>query len=86
MLQSSAAISLQPGLPEDMIFCSLWGYLKVIVFGALIAHLSELKSRIAQHPLKTLRSVVKHAVSRSKLVADNSGPHVDHVLYHSHKI
>ncbi|GFW47237.1 uncharacterized protein TNCV_56901 [Trichonephila clavipes] len=55
----------------------LWGYLKDIVFSAPIAHLAELKSRIAQHILnvipKTLQSIVEYVVPRFKRVAHNSG-------------
>ncbi|GBL59710.1 hypothetical protein AVEN_155745-1, partial [Araneus ventricosus] len=68
----------------------LWDCLKDIVFSTPIAHLAELKARIAQHILKvtpeTLRSVVEHAVSRFQLVAENGEQHIEHVLHQSREI
>ncbi|GFX82294.1 uncharacterized protein TNCV_973061 [Trichonephila clavipes] len=62
----------------------MWGYLKDVLFTAPSAHLAELKSRIAQDVLnvtpEALRSVVKDAGSRFKLVANNGGKHIEHVL------
>ncbi|GBN75379.1 hypothetical protein AVEN_8064-1 [Araneus ventricosus] len=59
-----------PSRSPDLNPCDfwLWGYLKDFVFSTPIAHLAELKARIAEHILnvtpETLRSVVEHAVSR----------------------
>ncbi|GBN56822.1 hypothetical protein AVEN_33068-1 [Araneus ventricosus] len=68
----------------------MWGYLKAVVFSNPIAHLAELKARIAQHILnvipETLRSVVEHAVSRFQLIAENGGQHIEHVLHQSREI
>ncbi|GBN77041.1 hypothetical protein AVEN_208727-1, partial [Araneus ventricosus] len=78
-----------PSRSPDLNPCDfwLWGYLKDVVFSTPIAHLAELKARIAQHILnvspETLRSVVEHAVSRFQLVAENDGQHIEHVLHQS---
>ncbi|GBN59853.1 hypothetical protein AVEN_111687-1 [Araneus ventricosus] len=81
-----------PSRSPDLNPCDfwLWGYLKDVVFSTPIAHLAELKARIAQHILnmtpETLRSVVEHAVSRFQLVAENGGQHIEHVLHQSREI
>ncbi|GBM19504.1 hypothetical protein AVEN_107979-1 [Araneus ventricosus] len=81
-----------PSRSPDLNPCDfwLWGYLKDVVFSTPIAHLAELKARIAQHILnvtpETLRSVVEHAVSRFQLIAENSGQHIEHVLHQSREI
>ncbi|GBM30839.1 hypothetical protein AVEN_18696-1 [Araneus ventricosus] len=75
----------QPRSP-DMNPCDfwLWGYLKDVVYGSLIANLAEMKNRIAQHvhniTTETLRSVVEHAVLRFQLIGDNGGQHIEHFL------
>ena len=55
-----------------------------------IAYLAELKARIAQHILKatreTMRTVVKHAIFRLQLLAENGGKHIEHVLHQSLEI
>ncbi|GBL94545.1 hypothetical protein AVEN_235631-1 [Araneus ventricosus] len=62
-----------PSRSPDLNPCDfwLWGYLKDVVFSTQIAHLAEVKARIAQHILnvtpETLRSVVEHAVSGFQL-------------------
>ena len=62
----------------------LWGYLKNHVFSGPVANLAELKARVTQHvhnvTPETLRSVVEHAVYRLKLVEENGGQHIEHVL------
>ena len=58
----------------------LWGYPKD-VFSAPVAHLIELKGRIAQHipnvTPETLRSVVEYAVSRFQLLVESGGQHIE---------
>ncbi|GBL77783.1 hypothetical protein AVEN_152987-1 [Araneus ventricosus] len=60
------------------------GYLKHVVFSGPIANLDELNTRIAQHihniRTRTLRPVVKHAIPRFELVAENGGKHIEHFL------
>ncbi|GBM00544.1 hypothetical protein AVEN_77354-1 [Araneus ventricosus] len=81
-----------PSRSPDLNTCDfwLWGYLKDVVFSTPIAHLAELKARVAQHILnvtsETQRSVVEHAVSRFQLVAENGGKHIEHVLHQSREI
>ena len=45
----------------------LWGYLKDVMYSTPIAHLAELKARIAQHILnltpETQQAAVEHAIS-----------------------
>ncbi|GBO20091.1 hypothetical protein AVEN_21820-1 [Araneus ventricosus] len=81
-----------PSRSPDLNPCDFWlcGYLKDVVFSTPIAHLAELKARIAQHILnvtpETLLSVVEHAVSRFQLVAENGGQCIEHVLHQSREI
>ncbi|GBN41243.1 hypothetical protein AVEN_52362-1 [Araneus ventricosus] len=62
----------------------LWGYLKDVVYGGLIANLAELKNRIKQHihniTTETFRSVVEHDVLRFQLIGENGGQHIEHFL------
>lgn len=75
-----------PPRSPDLTPCDfwLWGYLKNHVFSGPVANLAELKARITQHvhnvTPETLRSVVEHAVYRLKLVEENGGQHIEHVL------
>ena len=51
MLELSAVIFVHLGHPDHLILIRLWNYLKDVGFSTPIAHLAELKARIAQHIL-----------------------------------
>ena len=93
MLELSAITSIQPGCPCHLISFRLnpilFSNLKDLI-SAFIANLAELKVCIEQYilkvTLKTLRLVLRHALSRFQLVAESGGQHVEHVLRQFHKI
>ncbi|GFT86050.1 uncharacterized protein TNCV_3256771 [Trichonephila clavipes] len=62
----------------------LWGHLKQLVSCDQPKTLPDLKDSISRHVLNisqnTLRSTVEHAILRFQIVAENDGPHVEHLL------
>ena len=94
MLKLSALTFLYPGRLGHLILIrvtsSCGATRKVLCSVTPIAHLTKLKTSIAQHILnvilKTFRSVVEHAVSRFQLLAENGRQHIEHVLHQSREI
>ena len=93
MLELSAVTSQWSGRPDYLILIRVTSVCEAIwkmLYSVLRLHLAKLKAHIAQHILnltsEILRSVVKYAVSRFQLLAENGGQHIENILHQSREI
>ncbi|GFX71239.1 uncharacterized protein TNCV_3410091 [Trichonephila clavipes] len=79
-------LHLWPPRSPDLNPCDfwLWGHLRQLVSSDQPRTLPDLKDSISRHVLdishNTLRSMVKYAILRFQIVAENDGHHVEHLL------